>query len=1739
MTNPTFRLLDFQVKNEQNRFSKKGFDNKEFVIQMFGMNEEGETCSIFVKDFTPFFYVKVDDHWGITDKKQFIKHIKETLRIDSLKSNFKKWRKGQKVRPSPEDGDSEMSYIRRHKDEYVSYYENSIVDSHIIERSKLYGFDNMKQHRFVCIKFKNTTVMNKVKNLWYNIEKDYNSRFGLKYKLKTFPFRSCETELYEAKLPPLLRFFHINEINPSGWIEIPLDKVIGETDKTYCKHEYTIKFHDIISLPKKETPVPAVIASYDIEASSSHGDFPVAIKTYRKLVGDIITHWTIHRNKIRKMNKDEQKALIVKLIRSAFKFEDRIEGIAEVFPKQISSTKLFYAKERAEYDDAVGSEFSTPLGMKVSPDKIHERILMDAIYTLLSEPLHNIIETARQEQDKSISIEDDDDERNARPKWGPYVRKKATMLDYLNDKKCDASKKLDIIDEAAKIILPKLEGDKVTFIGTTFMRVGESQPFLNHMAVLGDCDEVVMDKSTTIIDCYEEERDLLMGWTELMREQHPDILIGYNIFGFDWKFMCDRASELECFKPGFGDDRSDEEVWFSELSRNKGEFCRRQDKEIKIASGTHQLTYMETPGIIQIDLYNHFRREVNLGSYKLNSVASHFIGDYVKSFENQKDTCIIKSNNLMGLQKENYVCFELIAHSVDSYEHGKKFKVLELDESDGTFVIEGTIDPDKTKKLRWGLGKDDVSPQDIFELSKGSSADRAIIAKYCFQDCNLVHHLFRKNDILTGMSEQAAICSVPIDYVVMSGQGIKLLSFIAKKCREKNTLMPVVEKPENAGGYEGAICLKPKRNLYVEDPVAVVDYSSLYPSCMISENISHDSKVWTKEYDLDGALLSTTGERNKEGGFKYDELEGFEYVDVEYDRYEWIRKDAKKKEVKVKVGTKICRFAQYPNNKKSIMPSTLQGLLAARKAVRSKIKFKTLTLKDGTEKVGILSKKNDVYEVTMVTLEDERLKKVKSEVPVKDVVNIKDTYNAFMKNVYNQRQLSIKIVANSLYGQTGAKTSSFYEPDIAASTTATGRKLLTYGQRVIEEVYGDAICDTKYGKVMTKAEYIYGDSVTKDTPMLLRHKKTNAIQFKEIYELAGGNWIAYDGFKAGESNRREKQQSLVDDYQIYTSSGWSDIKRVIRHKTTKKIFRVTTHTGMVDVTEDHSLLDNDKKIVKPKDVKVGMKLLHHYPSFKENSEHFKLSDLLHISNKIAQSTIEEKEAFIYGFFFGDGSCGRYTCSSGIKYSWALNNKNYKLLSLLKSLCEDVFQKTFAINDTLESSCVYKLVPRCGNTKMFVDMFRPICYGKNENNYKVIPVKFMNADSVIRKAYLAGYYAADGAKCENDKSKTIRVSNKGKIGSAMLYYMFSSLGLNVSVNTRSDKRNITRLTVSSSKMRKPHDVIKKIEELYLNTDDFVYDIETVEGNFNTGYPLIVKNTDSVFFTFHLTDLDGNKIKGKKALEMTIELACEAGELATKFLKDPHDLEYEKTFDPLLLLNKKKYVGMLYEMDPNKGKRKEMGIVLKRRDNAPIVKDVYGGVIDILMKEHDIEAAIAFVKKCLQDIVDEKYPLEKLIISKKLNSFYKNPESIAHKVLADRMGKRDPGNKPSVGSRVPFVYIQTKDNVKLQGDKIESPDYIRANNIRPDYAFYITNQIMLPVAQVFALILEKIPSYKRKVKAFKRKCEFLRQEHGHDEEKYYKKEEQLRMAEVKKLIFEDALRQANNIKKGQKTIQSFFK
>ena len=183
------------------------------------------------------------------------------------------------------------------------------------------------------------------------------------------------------------------------------------------------------------------------------------------------------------------------------------------------------------------------------------------------------------------------------------------------------------------------------------------------------------------------------------------------------------------------------------------------------------------------------------------------------------------------------------------------------------------------------------------------------------------------------------------------------------------------------------------------------------------------------------------------------------------------------------------------------MPATLQGLLAARKATRSKAKFKTVTMKNGDEHIGILSKNDDKYTITYISLENERLKKTNTVVDVVAVKDIKDTYNSFMKNVFNQRQLGLKVTANSLYGQSGAKTSAFYDKDIAASTTAMGRKLLLYAKEIVEKCFDNKILDTKLGKVRTRSEYIYGDTDSVFFSFNLEDLKGNRIEDKDALKI--------------------------------------------------------------------------------------------------------------------------------------------------------------------------------------------------------------------------------------------------------------------------------------------------------------------------------------------------------------------------------------------------------------------------------------------------------------------------------------------------------------------------------------------------------------------------------------------------------------------------------------------------------------
>tara|TARA_B110000008_G_scaffold268485_1_gene296671 strand:+ start:12 stop:1355 length:1344 start_codon:yes stop_codon:yes gene_type:complete len=254
----------------------------------------------------------------------------------------------------------------------------------------------------------------------------------------------------------------------------------------------------------------------------------------------------------------------------------------------------------------------------------------------------------------------------------------------------------------------------------------------------------------------------------------------------------------------------------------------------------------------------------------------------------------------------------------------------------------------------------------------------------------------------------------------------------------------------------------------------------------------------------------------------------------------------------------------------------------------------------------------------------------------------------------------------------------------------------------------------------------------------------------------------------------------------------------------------------------------------------------------------------------------------------------------------------------------------------------------------------------------------------------------------------------------------------------------------------------------------------------GGEVIYGDTDSVFVKYKVVDaITDQPVHGTDALHSAVR----AGEIMETAAGDqdwmltPHVLEYEKTFAPFVIVSKKKYVGMKYAAGKTTPSLNSMGIVLKRRDNPPIMKRVYGDVIDGIMKSQDFHSIITRLRKQLHLLLTrgQKEGLadtDDLVISKRYRTGYKNPHVIAHAQLVARMTARDPGNAPRSNDRIPYVFI-VNPGAKLQGDRIETPDYIRKNtpSVRVDYAHYV-QLISKPVAKLLALRLEDIDTFDEK-------------------------------------------------------------
>lgn len=1094
---------------------------------------------------------------------------------------------------------------------------------------------------------------------------------------------------------------------------------------------------------------------------------------------------------------------------------------------------------------------------------------------------------------------------------------------------------------------PNRPEDKVIQIGITTSRYGESECYSQHLLSLNKTSDI----PGATVEWFSCEEDLLMGFTKYMRKANPDIITGYNIFGFDFKYLYERSKFLGI------------EHKFARLSRVTGENSEWIEQNLSSAAlGTNILTYYKMTGRVIVDLMKVVQRDHKLSSYKLDYVASYFIREKITKFTEDKKnkTFRIDTKNTFGLYKDRFITVTYAEGPVESkYNDGEKFRVVDLGKD--FVILEGSIDTseflNKGYDVYWCQAKDDISPNQIFSKFEGSADDRAEVGKYCLQDCMLCNKLIDKLQIITNNVGMANVCNVPLSYLFLRGQGVKIFSLVAKKCREREHLIPVIKKKvkkedktkpvdpnapidpikafkekqdmimekfinalnnkhkeeestedDEDVGYEGAIVFPPRPGVYFE-PVTVLDYASLYPSSMILRNLSHEMFVNDPRYD------NLPGYRYHTISYKVMTRE-----DLEEKAKENIRAKSKSKKPKSNMVARqfdevsrenllegidggcnndddcqmiTCRFAEKLDGSKGIIPEILQDLLSARK------KFK------------------------------------KMQEAEKD---------PFTKGIYESLQLAYKVTANSLYGQTGASTSPVCMKEIAASTTATGREMLQFSKYFIEFIYAKVI------------------------NLALDDKEKYAKEMEKIFKYYP-NEIEYP-----DTNRETE---------------------------------VVTNVKLHVATDVNRELPPSKFIRQAIGYEVDMEFDKEFTLFFDNMK----KKYLDVYNSIFTEVLEKGKP-----------TGMITFGSTNKDDKKDNNIVYQMFCL-KVDERDAFLKDiekYVINGKGTTSTLFT---------------------KYETFWKNIMIP---DDSTLKKAFLKPLQELDADK------KAIFMTN--------LEVLIDETGYNGK------------------------------DEMIAKFYKFIN--KTMEGYHVVNQEVIYGDTDSVFYCPHFVD-DKTKIKlkDKKSLIMAIFTGVWASILIGTLLPAPMAQEFEKVMFPLILQGKKRYVGNLYEKDPNKYKQKIMGIELRRRDNAPIVKMVLAGLVHEILNNRSAEGAYEFARDALNKIITGKFKMDKFIITKTLKGnaltkserktealkpkesrSYANRSQIVHAVLADRMADRDPGNRPLSNDRIPYIYVEPKGAVKLQGDRVETPEYIIENKLKIDYLFYITNQIKKPALKFLDLMIE---------------------------------------------------------------------
>jgi DNA polymerase delta subunit 1 len=129
-------------------------------------------------------------------------------------------------------------------------------------------------------------------------------------------------------------------------------------------------------------------------------------------------------------------------------------------------------------------------------------------------------------------------------------------------------------------------------------------------------------------------------------------------------------------------------------------------------------------------------------------------------------------------------------------------------------------------------------------------------------------------------------------------------------------------------------------------------------------------------------------------------------------------------------------------------------------------------------------------------------------------------------------------------------------------------------------------------------------------------------------------------------------------------------------------------------------------------------------------------------------------------------------------------------------------------------------------------------------------------------------------------------------------------------------------------------------LLLQTKQFVETTYTVANGFAHDAEVIYGDTDSVMVKF-----------GPPSVEDAMPLAMRAAQEVSSIFPSPIKLEFEKVYFPYLLMNKKRYAGLLWTSPDRYDKMDTKGLETVRRDNCLLVRRVVDTVLKKILIERD--------------------------------------------------------------------------------------------------------------------------------------------------------------------------------------------